>query len=210
MRITCKSTLLPFVGTQFVIETTAENLKWGIYQGQLAEGHAQGIVSWGDGTVETVTNLTRKTHTYPAPGRYTVKLSDDFGTLAVSFNVKTFDYYKVYAPMVREFHTTAENMTSFGNYFLMNGLNLSVLDLRAPNIRVLKADGFKGCASLTGELAFPFVTSLTGVIPPFRECMGGITKIRFPESAEAAITGSQVYRNDPTLGTGTAVCEFNL
>ena len=77
----------------------------------------------------------------------------------------------------------------------------------------MQSSVFANCTALTGRLTFPNITGIsasTSAVEPFVGCTGGITEFAFAKANEEAIKASTGYQTDPTLGTGTAVCTFNL
>ena len=73
-------------GTDLTVEVPEELPEFGIATATLAEGHSSLTVTWGDGEETIVTDAAQfpLIHTYAAPGRYTIHLSDDISMLAVS------------------------------------------------------------------------------------------------------------------------------
>ena len=148
MKIMKKTRLLPplFVGTRIGISLT-DSLVWGIRTAVLAEGHTAVLIDWGDGTRQTCEAVTEVTHTYPAPGKYEVRISDDIR----SFNLHWGDDAKKLP--VTSFATNAKNLTSLSAYAFAECANLSVLDISpdaALSTCVIRA--FKNCVSLPSEL----------------------------------------------------------
>ena len=105
-------------------------------------------IQWGDGSSEvleeTATNLT---HTYQRTGLYRIRISDDVSSIRVSSGTDTI-FATVYAPMVKEFRSNAQRMTSIPRISLRNATGLEFLDLRGSSVRSLGGSAFEGCSSL--------------------------------------------------------------
>ena len=69
----------PFIGTKVMLNATADSLVWGIDTADPAEEVSDTVrIEWGDGEVYIGPNeIGNLTHTYPGPGVYEVKISDD-------------------------------------------------------------------------------------------------------------------------------------
>ena len=204
MKIAINTTLLPYPpSTRLRIRLAEDGMQRKISSIVLAAGHANCAIDWGDGTVETVTRLPP--HTYAKAGEYIVRLSDDVSALTVSNRNDT-------DPTLLAF---ASNATLLGKIqqFCFDGCTyLQRIDVRESGLTSLDRMAFRYCTSLSSELYFPKVNQLSGTATSevFAGCTGGITKIHFAKVNEAAIKASAPYQGDPTLGTGTAVCVFDL
>ena len=71
---------------------------------------------------------------------------------------------------------------------------------------------FYGCMGLSGRIDLPYIvnTGEATTKQPFANCTGGITEIHFAAANEEAVRKSPCFIADPTLGTGTATCVFDL
>ena len=209
MKIICKTTLLsaepPFVGTRIGLRLT-DTLTWGIYAATLAEGSAAVEIDWGDGTRQTCETVSELTHTYPAPGEYEVRISDDIAELGCAF-INT-DFFDVYAPLILSAKSNATKLASAAAYCFGNAVNLSEVDLPIKSIELA---AFFNCFALI-EPRFPNTTYITtGIAPkrPFKGC-ANLQFFHFGETNEEAITNLTLYKTDPTLGSGNGVCKFDL
>ena len=207
--ITKKVTLLPasFVGTRIGIEITDEDLTWGMSSGSLAAESESVRIDWGDGTSETRAGISQLTHTYAAPGRYVVSLSDDLATLKVAVITKTSPFY-AYAKRITAFFSNAQRLVELPTLAFVDASSLRTLDLSQSNIKTLGNNTFKGCTALQPELFFPSVTNPGG--STFKDCKQ-LTRIHFSDSNKAEITSLSSFQTDPTLGTGILdICWFDL
>lgn len=99
-------------------------------------------------------------------------------------------------------------------------LNISAFDhctalrtIRLPaGVKKLSGNLFKDCTALLGRIDLPFIESIIGTAGsvPFIGCTGGITEFHFASANAASVMSSSGYLADNTLGTGTAVCKFDL
>lgn len=223
----------PFVGTRIAIETTDRNLAWALKTGTRAEGSDRIHVEWGDGMTEDVQTLGQVVHTYAAPGRYEILVSDDVSTLAISAMAGT--YQTVYAPMVCAFKSNARKLTLLAQFAFSKCSQLSELDFRETAVRVLPQYGLRGCAALTGldglprniedigsnaftgcelleVVRFPNVVNVQGGADslPFRNCTA-LREIHFAEANKEALLASAAFQFDPEhLGSPNGVVMFDL
>ena len=168
----------PFVGSRIGINLN-DSLVWGIHSVQLAEGSAAFQIDWGDGTRQTCEAVSDFTHTYPAPGKYEVRVSDD---------IKTFNMHWNDAVMrlaVTSFATNAKNLTTLTAYAFADCANLSVLDIsRDAALSSLILRAFRNCVSLPSEVRLYTLKSLTS--NSFEGCPQ-ITALRFLKANEDVI-----------------------
>lgn len=75
-------------------------------------------------------------------------------------------------------------------------------------LTTLWATSFGSMTSLSGRIDMPYIEQIIGT--PFYGCQGGITEFHFAAAHEESICNSSGYLADPTLGTGTSVCRFDL
>ena len=178
----------PFVGTEIEIAATDASLVFGMSAIALAEGSESFTVDWGDGSHDTFTaDAENITHTYPAPGRYIVRVTDDAVSIKVSGNATSGgEYYETYAPMVRSVKSNGEKFTTLVANSWRHCTNLSL----AP---------FKGVYSASGK---------SGTLP-FSECET-LTEIHFAAANEEAIKATIAYKSSPTLGASNATVYFDL
>ena len=94
----------------------------------------------------------------------------------------------------------------------VNCVNLVGFDVTNGNVQKIGNRAFGDCRSLSGKIYLPKVTSVTGSesSPPFDGCTGGVTEIHFPRAAEAPVKEKKFYASDPSLGTTTAKCCFDI
>lgn len=257
MKIICKTTLLPPErGTSIVINVTADSPSFGIYTATLADGHDAVVVNWGDGTCESHAGIAELSHTYAAPGRYTVTLSDDIASLGVSFTAAKPPFTTVYPSLIHTFSSNAANLNELTGGCCKGATNLGHFDLVDSAIATFGQACFLQCTSLTeidnlphgltkigtgafsmckgvtrfpalpasmttlwggsfgsmnslsGRIDMPYVEEIRGF--PFSSSQVGITEFHFAAAHEESICNSSGYLTDPTLGTGTAVCRFDL
>jgi len=127
-------------------------------------------------------------------------------------------------------------IASFGNYAFMANAALGSLDKLPRGLATLKpyvfskctglrrlanlptsltelsAGAFHACTSLAGRYDLPDIKEIrgTGNAVSFYGCTGGIEEFHFSRANEASVRASYGYQSDPTLGTGTAACVFDL
>ena len=199
----------PFVGTKIKIAVSADELGFGINHIEKSDEVTEFSVDWGDGITEEGRSITNLTHFYSTPGSYEIRISDGINNLTLAAYQGETKFVTTYPLAVREVQINATRLTSVGTGCFYNCKNLTKVGFTAPNVATMPSRCFQGCASLSGRLDFPAIASL-GRILPFAECTGGITEIHFPAASEVAITSSSIYKADPTLGSGNAVCVFDL
>lgn len=201
----------PFIGTRIKVKiphTEGGALEFGFVSMQT---HGDPFtLDWGDGTVEEGSQFLRKIHTYAAPGIYEIRAST--GVYTQTFTVPNIGYDVLYGPSVLSYVCNDIAMDTLGVNAFCGCVNMATFDVRESSCKRLLKGVLKDCVKLSGELYFPKVSQLQGEVGtmPFEGCTGGITKIHFAEAVEADITSSATYLADPTLGTGTALCVFDL
>ena len=202
MKITCKTTLLPFVGTRLRLRIAEDGQPFAFYTFDLAWDSDSATVNWGDGTVETVTDVP--SHTYAKAGEYEVRITDDVADLGITGSSGGED------TSLCAFYSNATQLEELDQFCFNGCMNLVEFDIRESGVRCLNRATFRKCTGLSGELFFPRVGDLGTKTPAlFSGCTGGITKIHFSKANEEAITESDPYQADHTLGTGTAEVVFD-
>lgn len=212
MKIICTTRLLPsapFIGTRIGIEVTDDSPVFGISHLECATDHELITIDWGDDESEVHGNVYNLRHTYRKPGRYEVRLSDDVGVLTLYNQSEEGPYSDVFPRRVREVTINGPALTELGTFCFCNCANLTDVSLSGSGVTTLPSGCFRNCTSLAGRIDFPTVGRISRTAP-FVGCTGGIAEIHFPVASESAITSHAAYRADPTLGTGTAACVFDL
>lgn len=198
-------------GTRMQLNVPTDAAVFGIAVATLAEGKEAVTVDWGDGTTDTFPGgIDHATHTYASAGRYEVLISDDAIGIGVTSRTESFPYTEG-VRWIESLESNAANLEQFERYAFSGAVNLTRIELDESSMSKLHAGLFKDCTSLAGSLHFrnvSWVGSLKGTYA-FTGCPN-ITEIHFSAANEEAITSLSQYQNDPTLGTGTAVCVFDL
>ena len=180
------------------------SLTWGMYSLTLAEGHEKAVIDWGDGTRTEVTASGSQTHDYAEVGEYEVRLSDDISALACSVKVSTSPFRSVFAPMIREFRTTATLLVQLANGEFYDAANLSAFSCAGSGVREIATRAFTGCTSLVERLDLPGVERITNT--SLSGCTG-ITELHFSEAQEDAIRALPGY--DTAFGAENADVFFD-
>lgn len=157
MNITRKVTLReapPLVGTEIAVYVSgipcdlSDGYTFGFTRIPKPAASTHFTIEWGDGSgatyYETRTNLK---HTYKRPGLYRIRICDCVNNVAVSASSATIENL-VYAPMIREFHTTSTQIITLARTGFSNAYNLEKLELRGSSVRNLAAGTFMGCKAL--------------------------------------------------------------
>ena len=198
-------------GTRMQLNVPTDAAVFGIAVATLAEGKEAVTVDWGDGTTDTFTGgIDHATHTYASAGRYEVLISDDAIGIGVTGRTESFPYTEG-VRWIESLESNAANLEQFERYAFSGATNLTRIELDESGMSKLHAGLFKDCTSLAGSLHFrnvSWVGSLKGTYA-FTGCHD-ITEIHLAAKYESKITELSQYQNDPTLGTGTAVCIFDL
>lgn len=203
----------PFTGTSLTIRTTDTARQFGIYSAKLADGHAGVTLDWGDGTVETIGgDILQRTHDYAAAGTYVIRISDDIADVRYTGHYDPEYLFGKYRELPVAFHSNAAALTTVGPMALGGCLNLTSVDIRDAAVTGLAEGPFAHCTALAGEPHFPHVCQFirSTRTQPFEGCTGGLTRLHFAAANEAAIKATTNYQSDPTLGTATATCVFDL
>ena len=197
-------------GTFLTVEPTAESPTYGFYAGTLAADSGSVTVDWGDGTVETVADISRMAHTYAVPGVYTVRLSDDLAMLGCSAPVGTAVQSKVYAKLLKGVVCNAAKLKTLNAGAFRQSDNLVSADFADAAIATLKSNVFNGCAALAGAVVFPAVVDIDGAAgtQPFAGC-AALREIHFARANEPVITALPCYADDPHLGAANATVLFD-
>ena len=193
----------PFVGSRIRLRIGEDGKTVRISQIGLAAGCEAATIDWGDGSVERV--AAAAAHAYGKAGVYEVRISDEIAGFEYNSSSGPDD-----APLA--FFSNASRLTALLPFCFSGCADLGVLDVRESGVEMLGRRAFADCVSLSGEICFPRVKAVEGTAkaPPFVGCSGGITKIHFARENEAVIRSSVPFLGDPTLGTGTAECVFDL
>lgn len=211
MNIIIKTRVLsaPFVGTRIRIRIDdPESLTWGMFDLTLAEGHEKAVIGWGDGTHEDFVTNGMVTHTYATTGEYEISLSDDLAGIRCSHPKAGSPFRSTYAPMIREFQTTAVHVQTLGNYCLAGAANLTAFCCERSGVSILAPWAFAHCPLLTGRLDFPRVVSIDA--STFKDCLG-ITELHFGAANEATIRALPAWaESGGKFGAENATAFFDL
>jgi len=195
-----------FVGTRMGV-AVADGQTFEIAKFQLDDTAVPLTVNWGDGSVETIARSGSLSHAYEVGGNLLVEISD---------NMKSFGFTctssSPFAPLMTSLHCNSPKLTALEVRAFGDCVNLRTVDVEQSGLTALRPSVFANCKELRGELRFPKVIHVYGANTnlPFYGCTGGITAFHFSASAEETIRTGTAYQSDPTLGTGTAVCLFDL
>ena len=197
-------------GTFLTVEPTEESPTYGFYAGALAADSGSVTVDWGDGTVETVADISRMTHTYASAGVYTVRLSDDLAMLGCSAPVGTAVQSRVYAKLLKGVGCNAEKLKALNTGAFRQSDNLVSADFADAAIESIRSNAFNGCSALAGAVAFPSVVDIDGAAGtlPFAGCTA-LREIHFARANEPVITALPCYADDPHLGAANATVLFD-
>ena len=217
-----------------IVLTDATGLTWGFFGATKAEGAALVTVNWGDGTSDAFDgDPVEPSHTYAAPGIYEVTIDDTIAQLQPMD--RSIERYVRHLNCVTGFATNAANLTALAGRGFNEDTHLTSVDLRGSGIKTVGSYNFAGCTSLSNVsgfaevekltaysfmkatglpdvVAFPSVSKVgsdTGTFTPFPSC-SQIREIHFSEKHRASIEACPCYQKDPTLGTKSAVCLFDL
>lgn len=196
----------PLTDTRIGIDLPADDLEWGIYSNTATGEPAQ--VDWGDGTVETLVSGAQNVHAYSRGGAYEVRISDAIGKIRCCSTLDGSPFKTRYPLRIRSFRTGAAKLTSVYTACFSGAANMTCLDCADGNVDRLGQYAFDGCRGLSGKLYFPKVATVYA--NSFRNCTGGIAEFHFAAEHEEQIRRSGQFESDPTLGTGTARCVFDL
>ena len=198
-------------GTRMQLNVPTDAAVFGIAVADLAEGSESVTVDWGDGATDTFSGgIDHITHTYASAGHYEVLISDDVESFGVNGETESAPFSECVA-WVESLESNAAKLGAVKRYACSGATNLTRIELDESGVSQLVAGLFKDCTSLVGSLHFRNVTwvgSRKGTFV-FTGCHD-IAEIHFAAANEEAITHLTQYQNDPTLGTGTAVCVFDL
>jgi len=197
-------------GTFLTVEPTEESPTYGFYAGALAADSGSVTVDWGDGTVETVADISRMTHTYAMAGVYTVRLSDDLAMLGCSAPVGTAVQSRVYAKLLKGVVCNAEKLKALNTGAFRQSDNLVSADFADAAIESIRSNTFNGCSALAGAVVFPSVVDIDGAAGtlPFAGCTA-LREIHFARANEPVITALPCYADDPHLGAANATVLFD-
>lgn len=196
-------------GTEFLIDLGTEPGEWRINGVQLAEGAGCANVDWGDGTSERIAaEQTPFGHAYRRGGRYRVRIDDTIAALQLAWGTDDPDD----AARLVEFRVRAERLKSIGNGVFRGCTRLTRVEILSDSYPQIRRADFKDCVSLAGIIRLPSVRSIayTEATKPFAGCTGGIEEIHFRADVEEAFRSKDVFVRDPTMGSGTARCVFDL
>ena len=187
-------------GTRLTAVISEPETEFGTWMTSLALGHTAGMVDWGDGVIEPL--YGNNAHIYVQPGTYQAVISDDFAVLG----------FGPCSKLLTSVISNAQNLVELPSSAFSGGVQLAELDLRLTRINKIGPFAFTNCTALTGEFYFPEVRVFSGaakVMAPFKNCTG-ITKLHFAAKHKESITSCAIYKADPTLGTITGECVFDL
>ena len=187
-------------GTRLTAVISEPETEFGTWMTSLAPGHTAGMVDWGDGVIEPL--YGNNTHIYVQPGTYQVVISDDFAVLG----------FGPCSKFLTSAVSNAQNLVELPSSAFVDAVELATLDLRLTRINKIGPFAFRNCTALTGEFYFPEVRVFSGAakaMAPFKNCTG-ITKLHFAAKHKESITSCAIYKADPTLGTITGECVFDL
>lgn len=214
MLITLKAKLVtapkpPFVGTRIGIALDDPgSLTWGIFALTLAEGHAGAVVDWGDGTCTELAESGQPTHDYAKAGEYEILISDDVSSLRCSTKSATSEFRTVYAPMIREFRTTAAALRAIADCCFHDATSLRAFQGAATGPHTLGQRAFYNCKSLSGRLDLPGAGDIASTA--FSGC-SGITELHFASANEDAIRASPAWKESGgRFGAENAAAFFDL
>lgn len=209
MKITCKTTLLSADGeTRITLEIPESDLDWKLGQTMLAEGRGRGTLDWGDGQIQKLGTEESIFHNYAAPGRYEVRISDDFAALGLSAN--NLAYASRYAKRIVAFETDAKRLTTLQDNAFRTCTNLTDFDCRNGAVRSLGFGAFFNCPSIE-RIDLPHIRELSPDTAnlPFVRCTA-LAEVHFAKANEAAIRASAAFLADPRLGAPSAEVVFDL
>lgn len=187
-------------GTRLTAVISVPETEFSTWMTSLAPGHTAGMVDWGDGVIEPL--YGNNTHIYVQPGTYQVVISDDFAVLG----------FGPCSKFLTSVISNAQNLVELPSSAFVDAVELATLDLRLTRINKIGPFAFRNCTALTGEFYFPEVRTFSGAakaMAPFKNCTG-ITKLHFAAKHKESITSCAIYKADPTLGTITGECVFDL
>lgn len=187
-------------GTRLTAVIPDPETEFGTWMTSLAPGHAVGMVDWGDGTIEPL--YGNNTHVYAQPGTYHVVISDDFAVLG----------FGPCSKLLTSVISNAQNLVELPSSAFVDAVELVTLDMRLTHINKIGPFAFRNCTSITGEFYSPEVQTLSGAakaMAPFKNCRS-ITKLHFAAKHKDSITACAIYKADPTLGTVTGECVFDV
>lgn len=198
-----------FVGTRIGIKITEP------YDGKYIFGIANATIAkfdgifidWGDGTRESPSDFAKLLHEYPGPGVYEVRMSDNFWAILLSTaDTETYPGVLI-GNEVRSLVSNAPLLTGFSRFGMRNLANLEYVNLNGSSVNAIGSSVFSGCPSLKGDVYFQPVATIYAT--SFKDSPL-ITAFHFAAANEEVITSSESYKTDPTFGTGSAICLFDL
>ena len=204
----------PFVGTKIKIAVPTDDFEYRIYNLEMAGAGNQYVIDWGDGetTVITSPSISGQWHVYAKSGVYEIRIPDNLNSIQLGTSSGSDErYVNVYPQMVRSFVSNATNLSQIKTAAFYNCSNMTEFSIPVPPVTMLNNNAFTNCSALQGRIDLPHITGI-GRMPTMRFFTGctGLTEIHFPAASEAAITSASPYKADPTLGSGNAVCVFDL
>ena len=119
--------------THIKVRVAADDPKFRVVGCSYVDDETDVIVDWGDGTVESIFELTTTTHTYAAPGEYEITISDVLTEITLSG----------VSGLRREF-----------------GLKVIGFSSTAPHLTRLGTAAFACCENLEGVVELPRITEL--------------------------------------------------
>lgn len=159
----------PFVGTRLTVKATPDCREFVIMSGNVARESESIRVEWGDGRVDTVTDvISALAHVYEADGEYVISISDDVNLLGViNGSAGTGN-----AKMLTHVFSNAQKLTNFRPSCFAGATNLEDFDLVDTLVSTFGSKLFYGCTSLrsTGDKWPKRLTTLG--VQTFAECTG--------------------------------------
>ena len=189
---------------KFVVETTAEYKKSGIYSATRDDTSKPIVIDWGDGTVERVDgDISQKAHTYDSVGTFNVVVTN-IKTFAASGNNGTwYNTTSQNSYTLKEVVAMPDSITSIANSAFMSCANLTKIEIRDV-VTSIGYSAFSSCTSLEsvtipanvvsiGNNAFQYCRMLTSIDIPdnitkidnmtFNNC-SGLTTIVIPSKVK--------------------------
>lgn len=189
------------VATKFDVQKIGSiAYKTGIYSATAIDSTKLTVVDWGDGSTSEVTgDISQLTHTYSSNVPYTVRISDNISSLALSANDSTwYDGTTKNEYLVRRLTTLSNKITSIPAYGFFHLDDLEYANAGSSGNLTLGDHAFEGAiSSWAGEptIVFDFSGRTIAAIPA--ACFKGLSWLadfKFPQGlttiGEAAFQGA--------------------